>query len=138
MPRLSPEARSALYHRTGKAPAPPAHLDAKAKRLWREITHSRPVDFFLPGQTVLLEQFVELAVLQRFYLDMLKRNPLNPELLKSTTMLATTLNMTAQKLRISNSAAIVRKSGIYDETDTKPADAGDNVTTLFGGGRVRF
>jgi hypothetical protein len=51
MPRISAESRSAaIYRAKGKAPAPPAHLDAESKKIWRLITHSKPVDYFDPVQ----------------------------------------------------------------------------------------
>jgi hypothetical protein len=65
--RMSAEAKSASLWRTGGvAPPPPAHMDATAKRLWRQITHSRPADFFAPGATQLLEAFVDAVQMRRF------------------------------------------------------------------------
>jgi phage terminase small subunit len=62
MPRLSPEARGALLYQQGsKAPAPPKHLSAEARALWRTITHAYPVDYFQPGADLLLESFIELV-----------------------------------------------------------------------------
>jgi hypothetical protein len=51
VPRISPESKSAAINRAqGKAPAPPAHLDVASKKIWRLITHSKPVDYFDPVQ----------------------------------------------------------------------------------------
>jgi hypothetical protein len=138
MPRKSPEAMTAtLYRSQGKAPAPPAHLDRKAKALWREITHAYPVDYFLPGAEQLLEAFVEAVVMRRFYVDLWKRHPGDQEYAKSVATLTNTLNQTAQKLRLSNSARLHRHSGILQEQETKPLDDG-NDTTLYGTNVVKF
>jgi hypothetical protein len=77
------------------------------------------VDFFGPGADVLLESFVQMVELQRFYFGMLRDDPANLDYLRSVTSLASSLNQTAQKLRISNSARLDKKSGIYDELDTR-------------------
>jgi hypothetical protein len=133
MPRKSSEARAALlYHSGGKAPAPPAHLDRAGKSLWRTITHAYPVDYFRPGSEQLLEAFIEAVIMRRFYVKMWRDSP-DPDHIRSITLLTNTLNQTAQKLRISNSARINRHSGMLDETDTMPVD-GKNVL-LFGSGR---
>jgi hypothetical protein len=77
--------------------------------------------------------------MQRFYFGLLKEHPRNADHLRSVTMLSSSLNQTAQKLRISNSARIDKKSGIYDEKDTKPAADDDKVVSvLFGSGETRF
>jgi hypothetical protein len=140
MPRLSPEARGALLYRQGaKAPAPPKHLRAEAKALWRTITHAYPVDYFQPGADLLLESFVETVLMRRFYASLLKNDPASPEYLKAITMLANSMNQTAQKLRLANSSRLFKRSGILDEVDTKPIAEGDNVhRLLFGNGEVRY
>jgi hypothetical protein len=97
-------------------------MDAKAKRLWRRITHAHPVDFFGPGSDILLENFVVMTEMMRFYHGMLKDDPSNQDYLRSVATISNVLNTTAQKLRISNSARLDKKSGIYDETDTREGD----------------
>jgi hypothetical protein len=139
MSRLSAEARGALLYQQGsKAPAPPKHLSAKAKALWRDITHAYPVDYFQPGADLLLESFVEMVLMRRFYASLLKDDPGNPEYLKSIVMLANSMNQTAQKLRLANSSRLFKRSGILDEVDTKPTGEGDGNVLLFGNGEVRF
>jgi hypothetical protein len=130
---MSPEARAAAMFRQGKAPAPPAHLDKEAKRLWRSITSAYPTDFFAAGTEPLLEAYVIAMQMHRFYQEMWSLNPGDEDITKRLCMVTSTLNTTAQKLRISNSARIPKKSGILDEKGLP-----SNVSVLFGGGKERF
>jgi hypothetical protein len=59
MPRSGAEARSAaIWLAGGKPPRPPAHLSKRAAAIWREITGSRPCDYFKPGALSLLANSV--------------------------------------------------------------------------------
>jgi hypothetical protein len=139
MPRRSAEGRSAAYFRTGgKGPEPPRDMSAFARRLWRSIVASRPPEFFPPGQQELLRQFCELAEMRRFYRDMWEDHRDNQDFVKAIVQLSTTLNATAVKLRISNSSAIDKRSGILSEREPVP-EGGASVHLLYGGpGKPRF
>jgi hypothetical protein len=131
MPRMSADAIAASYQRKAVAPAPPKHLSAFGRRLWRRITHSRPPDYFRPGADVLLEQFVHLEEMRLFYVDLWRKDPGNADHLKALAQIAAALNSTAVKLRISNSAAISSRSGILDEK-APIYDDDPKVRHLFG------
>jgi hypothetical protein len=145
MPRLSPEARAAAHYRAGsRPPQPPKHLAPAAAKLWREVTASRPPEFFRPGATTLLAQFCELSVLQQGYLAMLREDPHNPELQRTVCTMQAPINSLATKLRLAISAAIAdNRSGILNEKGD-PADQPMGRTrrsksdVLFGGNVVRF
>jgi hypothetical protein len=144
MARMSAEARAASMLRAGgKAPTPPAHLDASAKRLWRQITHSRPPDFFAPGASHLLEAFVETVTMHRFYMRLWEKDPTNLDHLKSIVALNNSLSQLSVKLRISNSSVYNKKSGILTEPGEPEPEGSEEVASnvmklrsdvLFGGG----
>jgi hypothetical protein len=137
MPRKSVEAMAATLYRTGgKTPAPPAHLSAAGKRLWNSIVRSYPVDYFQPGATELLESFVDAVLMRRFYMDLWERNFEITDHVRSISMLTSTMNSTAMKLRISNSSRLHRHSGMLDEKETRPVD--DSNVVLFGGGKTKW
>jgi phage terminase small subunit len=136
MPRRSPEARAAAYYRTGgKSPPAPDHLSPKAKRVWREITASRPPDFFTRGSWPLLAQYCELDVLQQGYLTMLRDDPLNPEVQAVTIKMAASLCQLATKLRLAITSVDKRSGLLTEKGDPEPRQGDD---TLFGGNVVRF
>jgi hypothetical protein len=132
MPRKSADERAAGYFRTGgKGAEPPRDLSAFAKQLWRGIVASRPPEFFPPGQQELLRQFCELSEMRRFYRGVWERDRDNAEYVKAMVALANAINATAVKLRISNSSAIDKRSGILSERE--PELGGDSKgKTLFG------
>jgi hypothetical protein len=136
MPRRSAEDRAGAYFRTGGTPPlPPKHLSVKAKALWREITASRPPDFFTRGSWPLLEQYCEMSVLQGDYLRMLRADPLNPEVQAVVIKMAAALNATATKLRLAITS-VDKRSGML--TEKGEPEAGPSDDTLFGGNVVRF
>jgi hypothetical protein len=76
--------------------------------------------------------------MRQFYSKMWSDDPGNPEYTKAISMLTNTMNQTAQKLRLSNSARLHRHSGVLTEKGTEPTD--DNVVrdVLFGGGQTKW
>jgi hypothetical protein len=135
MPRISVEDRSASAFRAGaRRREPPARLSTPAKRLWREITGDRPVDFFRPGGYELLELFCEFTVQQRAVLKALSKlaaaDEEYPRMLRSAAQLSSTLTALAGKLRISVQADVHRRSG-------KTGEKGDGEhDPLLGGAAV--
>ena len=73
MPRISPAARAAAVWRAGgRKPAPPKHMSAAAKRIWRQIVDDRPGDWFRASNLLLLEQLCETVAAQRVALAKLQ------------------------------------------------------------------
>ena len=138
MPRHSAEERSAAAWRSGSAhPAAPKYLSRDARKLWREVVEARPVDFFAPGSLQLLEQFCETMVTQRIALaEMARAAELNdPDRLAKATRvmkdLATVINNTAVKLRLSIQSAL--------RTESRKNDERENVkSSLLGGGVINL
>jgi hypothetical protein len=64
MPRKSPEAISAALYRArnGVPPAPPRDLSPAAAKLWRQITASRPSDWFDGGSLPLLHRLCRTVI----------------------------------------------------------------------------
>jgi hypothetical protein len=60
MPRHSAEERAAAFYRAGKKPAtPPRGISPAARRIWRDIVNSKPVDWFDVGSLQLLRLHCE-------------------------------------------------------------------------------
>jgi hypothetical protein len=133
MPRSSAESLAgAAYRAGGKPPQPPKHLSVKARALWREITTSRPVDFFSPGATTLLAGFCEMAAAQEGNLRALAGSPADLELQKAAREMATILNSTAVKLRLAVSSSVRADAGILNEKSTAAPEGRDD-DLLYGG-----
>jgi hypothetical protein len=140
VPRRTPEDIAAAYLRTGgKAPEPPAHLDAKSKQVWRIIASSRPPDFFTAGSLPLLEAYVVALVMLRFYHAEWCRDQTNDGYLKAITALNNSLATLATKLRLSISS-IDKRSGLLTEKGDPPSSEDGKVIhdVLFGGGVRKF
>jgi hypothetical protein len=138
MARQSAEARgAALYHAGGKPPQPPAHLSKRGKEIWREVTRSRPADYFRPGALALLGNLCELSAQQEVYLKALAADPHNPELQQVVIRVAAAMNSAATKLKLTPSAVHDRKAGILTERgEPEPEDGKGDV--LYGGNVLRF
>ncbi len=134
MPRKSESARAAaIYRAKGKAPAPPAHLDAESKKIWRRITHSKAVDYFEPGSEPLLEAYVRSLVMHRFYSSIWENDPHNrDEVVKNIVALNNSLAQLGTKLRLAITS-VDRRSGILDEKGLYPEKMGKSGDLLFGG-----
>jgi phage terminase small subunit len=125
MARISAEARSgASYRAGGEAPEPPSYMSAEARKVWREITASRPVDFFDAGSAVLLESFVVFAVHGRAVLKRMADagETDNGRLTRQAALIGATLAALASKLRLTVQARVDRKSRIVDEDNRGAAD----------------
>jgi hypothetical protein len=135
MPRKSPESIAAAYYRTkGKAPAPPAHLDADAKRIWQQITASRPPDFFTVGALPLLEAYVTALVMHRWYMDLWKRDAINRDgFVKPIAALNANLSMLATKLRLAITSVDKRSGILTEKGDVTTEDNVIKADILFGG-----
>jgi phage terminase small subunit len=131
MARMSPEGRSAAaYLAGGSLPRPPAHLSKRAAAIWREITRSRPCDYFRPGSLNLLANFCQLAACQEIYMRDLAADPRNYELQHVVCKVAGVMNSVATKLKLTPSAVHDRKAGILTE---KGEPEGDESNLLYGG-----
>jgi hypothetical protein len=110
-------------------------MSLKAKALWRRIVNTKPYDYFEPAAQELLAEFCELAITQRLNLEVLRRDPLDPERQRCAARLQSTINSLAVKLRLSPSSVLSKKDGRLTETEV---DVGDNVLLFGGGGSPRF
>jgi phage terminase small subunit len=131
------EERSAgLWRAASKHPAAPRYLSRDARNLWKQIVEARPADYFQPGSQQLLEQFCETMVSQRVALAEMAQAGNDPDRLalavKTMKNLATVINSTAIKLRISIQAEVDRKSGKLDEKEPDLAKP-----SLLGGRKLR-
>jgi phage terminase small subunit len=148
MPRKSAEDIAGAYYRTeGKPPVAPEHLSPQAKKLWREITSSRPPDYFTAGATQLLEAFCQTTEMHRFYMSVWAHDRTNVDYVKAIATLNASLSTLATKLRLALTS-VDRRAGILTEKGDVAADGaplyGSNITkfekrdVLFGGGKVQF
>jgi phage terminase small subunit len=144
--RRSAEDRSAACWRVGgKPPAPPAHLDDDAKKIWKAIAASRPPDFFTPGALPLLEAYCTALVMHRWYLDSWRRDQLNRDnFVKHIAALNASLSMLATKLRRAITSIDKRSGILIEKGDPSKWMPGGNVTkfrdrdVLFGGGQEKW
>jgi phage terminase small subunit len=139
MPRKSVEDLAAAYYRTkGKAAAPPPHLDDGAKAIWRQITRSRPPDFFTAGSLPLLEAYCVALAMHRWYANLWRTDFTNRDnFVRHIASLNSSLSMLAVKLRLTNSSIDKRSGKLTERGDPVPEDGErDNVHgLLFGRGR---
>jgi hypothetical protein len=135
VPRKSPEDRAgASYRAGGKPPEPPDILSAEAAVLWREITASRPPDYFDPAALVLLASFCEMSITQQINLEAVKRDPSDSEFQAMAVRMQAAINSIAVKLRLTASASLLASAGILKERGSGGDTDGDNVL-LFGKGK---
>jgi phage terminase small subunit len=134
MPRKSPDAKSAMYFRTGaKAPAPPAHLPTECKATWKAVTASRPPDFFTVGSLPLLESYCHTLMMHRYYTKLWTNDAVNRDrFTEAIVKLNASLAQLATKLRLAQTS-IDRRAGILSEVE--PSIDGNVIRAdlLFGG-----
>lgn len=130
MPRMSVEAKAAeVWKHGGKHPKAPMRLSSEARKLWREIVETRPIDYFRPGSLTLLEQLCEVTIAQRAALRDLSGDPTNAALVKTCKDLTNMTVSLSRQLRLSVVSTIDNASGKTNEKETK-------LDELLGGDRV--
>jgi hypothetical protein len=145
MPRRSAEAKAAAAYLAGSAPPEPSRrLDADGRKLWREITASKPADWFDSGSFPLLESYCELTLHARAIARKLKRLRKTgawDEAQKWEKRLRVVVDgqvMLSTKLRLSVQGLIERHSRkILEHGQTTPATEKPKKTDrLLGGAAV--
>ncbi len=107
MPRLSADQRAASAWRAGsKHVKPPSYLSRPARAVWREIVRSRPVDYFGPGATHLLESFVVASVAVRELAPKIAADPCDKDLAEAFSRYSATAATAATKLRLAISSSV--------------------------------
>src|SRR5262245_56801960 len=101
MPRRRVSEMADEAFRLDGPPAPPRGLDARCRRLWREIVGSKPAGFFDPVGQILLRQLVVATVaLERVERQLIER-PEDPLLTGVASRLGPLVRHTAAALRLS-------------------------------------
>ena len=116
MPRLSAEDRAASAWRAGgEPPKPPKHLSRRARAMWREIVASRPVDYFGPGATQLLESFVVAVLAARELAVAVEATPSDKAAIDAWLAVVKVETALATKLRLAVSSSIKPHAGKLNE-----------------------
>jgi hypothetical protein len=143
-PRLRPEARAASlrYAASLTPPKTPKDLDRAARNLWRDITASKPTDWWQgEGGLRLLRRFVRISILAEQLHDRLDElgldHPEAAELTKRLLAVSTTLGLLASKLRLSVQTGIERHSAHRFERGSPVRPWEDPGRLLLGGHAVR-
>lgn len=149
MPRKSAAALAVVTPlRTVKHPPAPAALPARQKELWRDIVHSKPVDWFDPGSLPILQALVaHIETAERIEVqfadlgdladpDALKRldtlSRLRDRESKAVATLSAKLRLTQQSRYTAGSAATAARRG---GGGPKPWEMDDPADEFFGAPR---
>jgi hypothetical protein len=144
VPRQSAEAKAAATYLAGsRAPDPPGRLGAEGKTLWREISASKPPDWFDAGSLPLLESYCDLTIHARAIARKLKRLRKAgawDEMLAFERRLRAVVDgqsMLATKLRLSVQGLIERHSRrILEHGQTTPNTKADKKPDRLLGGEA--
>jgi hypothetical protein len=123
MPRRSAEEKAAAFYRVRtRAVEPPRGMSAAARRAWREIIASKPVDWFDPGSLQLLRLHCEaIAGANKLAADLRKLPAGSREFTRGCAawkaMYASAMS-TARALRLTTQQAVESRSAKITEPST--------------------
>jgi hypothetical protein len=134
MPRISAEAKAASIFRVGgQYPKPPSGFSGAKAKMWRDIVHSKPLDWFSAGSLLLLARYCEVMARAAQVSALVAQLPADADTAaaaeKRLVALNTNAAVLATKLRLTVQDAVNRKDRKLDEAGQ---DGGD-VHPLIGG-----
>lgn len=116
MARMSAEARAQAALRQGAmAPKPPRHLAKEAKKVWRELVDSRPVDYFHEGNFYQLEQLCNTIVAYRLIVPSHLADPKDRDIAKRVAELTASTSTLCRNLRLTIQSNLRGDSGKLHE-----------------------
>jgi hypothetical protein len=142
MPRTSAEERAASFYRAGKVRAkPPTQLSPAARKIWRAIVASKPVDWFDYGSLGLLADHCQSrarleAIWTRLH-EVKAGSPESLSLAKEMRIHSARMSTTARQLRLTVQHAITRQASMAGESTDPAVLARRAASHLLGGYAVR-
>jgi hypothetical protein len=132
--RHSAEERSGSFYRAGGQPAkPPKGLSAPAKRIWREIIASKPLDWFDADQLHALSAHCEGRARLSEIMARLAKEDVGSrefrELANAMKLIGSAVATSARQLRLTVQQAV-------EPRETKRSERGSTADDLVGGAAV--